>query len=129
MQAWETKSFNTARRTLRGYEARNMSRKAQIQGIEKGDILGQVEYARSNFSSCCITRSNWWGSFVLSKFLRHNQQLCVSSCLWCLRTASFLLRKLVTFGSTSIGDTFVAARDSSRHSPLRAECGDESRVS
>jgi transposase-like protein len=51
-------SFNTARRTLRGYEAMNMIRKGQIQGIEKGDILGQVEYARSNFSSCCITRAN-----------------------------------------------------------------------
>jgi len=30
-------SFNTARRTLRGYEAMNMSRKRQIQGVEKGD--------------------------------------------------------------------------------------------
>ncbi len=37
-------SFNTARRTLRGYEAMNMIRKGQIQGIEKGDILGQVGF-------------------------------------------------------------------------------------
>ena len=39
-------SFNTARRTLRGYEAMNMIRKGQIQGFEKGDILGQVERLR-----------------------------------------------------------------------------------
>ncbi len=39
-------SFNTARRTLRGYEAMNMIRKGQIQGIEKGDILAQVERLR-----------------------------------------------------------------------------------
>jgi transposase-like protein len=32
-------SFNTARRTLRGYEAMNMIRFGQIQGVEKGDIL------------------------------------------------------------------------------------------
>ena len=37
-------SFNTTRRTLRGYEAMNMIRIGQIQGIEKGDILGQVEF-------------------------------------------------------------------------------------
>ncbi len=36
-------SFNTAKRTLRGYEAMNMIRKGQIQGVDKGDILGQVE--------------------------------------------------------------------------------------
>ena len=37
---------NTARRTLRGYEAMNMIRSGQIQGVEKGDILGQVERPR-----------------------------------------------------------------------------------
>jgi transposase-like protein len=37
-------SFNTARRTLRGYEAMNMIRKGQIYGIEKGDIWGQVGF-------------------------------------------------------------------------------------
>ncbi len=37
-------SFNTARRTLRGYEAMNMIRKGQVHGVEKGDILGQVEF-------------------------------------------------------------------------------------
>ena len=49
MQAWETKSFNTARRTLRGYEAMNMIRKGPTQGIEKGDILGQVEFVPQIF--------------------------------------------------------------------------------
>jgi len=42
-------SFNTARRTLRGYEAMNMVRKGQIQGVKKGDILGQVEFVAQLF--------------------------------------------------------------------------------
>ena len=42
-------SFNTARRTIRGYEAMNMIRKGQIQGIEKGDIKGQVEFVYQIF--------------------------------------------------------------------------------
>ena len=37
-------SFNTARRTLRGYEAMKMIRKGQINGVEKGDILAQVGF-------------------------------------------------------------------------------------
>ena len=49
------RSFNTARRTLRGYEAMNMIRKGQINQVEKGDIRAQAEYARSNFRSCGIT--------------------------------------------------------------------------
>ncbi len=43
------KSFNTARRTLRGYEAMNMITKGQIQGVEKGDILAQVEFVSQIF--------------------------------------------------------------------------------
>jgi len=42
-------SFNTARRTLRGYEAMNMIRKGQVQGIEKGDIMSQVEFVSQIF--------------------------------------------------------------------------------
>lgn len=42
-------SFNTARRTLRGYETMNMIRKGQIQGVEKGDILGQVGFVSQIF--------------------------------------------------------------------------------
>jgi len=36
-------SFNTARRTLRGFEAMHMIRKGQIEGVEKGDSRAQVE--------------------------------------------------------------------------------------
>jgi len=36
-------SFNTARRTLRGYEAMNMIRKGQIQSVERGDIHTNVK--------------------------------------------------------------------------------------
>lgn len=42
-------SFYTARRTLRGYEAMNMIRKGQIQGVEKGNILGQLEFVYQIF--------------------------------------------------------------------------------
>lgn len=37
-------SFNTARRTLRGYEAMNMIRKGQVQGAAKGNIRAQTEF-------------------------------------------------------------------------------------
>jgi transposase-like protein len=43
------KSFNTARRTLRGYEAINMIRKNQIQGVEKGDVTGQISFIHQVF--------------------------------------------------------------------------------
>lgn len=42
-------SFNTARRTLRGYEAMNMIRKGQIPGVAKGDIRAQVEFVSQIF--------------------------------------------------------------------------------
>lgn len=42
-------SFNTAVRALRGYEAMNMVRKGQIQGVEKGDILGQAKFVAQIF--------------------------------------------------------------------------------
>jgi Transposase and inactivated derivatives len=35
-------SFETAWRTLQGYEMMNMMRKGQVQGIAKGDVGGQV---------------------------------------------------------------------------------------
>ena len=42
-------SFNTARRTLRGYEAMNMIRKGQVQGVAKGDIRAQAEFVSQIF--------------------------------------------------------------------------------
>ncbi|HEY4387880.1 MAG TPA: IS6 family transposase [Ktedonobacteraceae bacterium] len=35
-------SFETAWRTLQGYEMMNMMRKGQIQGVAKGDVRGQI---------------------------------------------------------------------------------------
>ncbi len=35
-------SFETAWRTLQGYEMMNMIRKGQVQGVNKGDIRGQI---------------------------------------------------------------------------------------
>lgn len=42
-------SFNTALATLRGYEAMNMIRKGQLQGIAKGNIRSQVEFVAQVF--------------------------------------------------------------------------------
>jgi transposase-like protein len=42
-------SFNTARRTLRGYEAMNMIRKGQVQGVERGDIVATVGFVSQIF--------------------------------------------------------------------------------
>jgi IS6 family transposase len=35
-------SFETAWRTLQGYEIMNMIRKGQVQGVDKADVRGQV---------------------------------------------------------------------------------------
>jgi transposase-like protein len=42
-------SFNTARRTIRGYESMNMIRKGQIKGVEKGDVMGQISFIHEIF--------------------------------------------------------------------------------
>jgi transposase, IS6 family len=42
-------SFNTARRTISGYEAMNMIRKGQIEGVGKSDIQGQVRFVSNLF--------------------------------------------------------------------------------
>ena len=39
----------TARRTIKGYEAMNMVRKGQIQGVAKGDIRTQTEFVSQLF--------------------------------------------------------------------------------
>jgi len=38
------KSFNTARRTIKGYEAMHMLRKGQVSGVAKGDVLAQLNF-------------------------------------------------------------------------------------
>ena len=42
-------SFETAGRTLQGYEVMNMIRKGQMDGVGKGDITGQVAFIASLF--------------------------------------------------------------------------------
>jgi transposase, IS6 family len=42
-------SFNSARRTIQGYEGMNMIRKGQIKGVEKGDVLGQISFIKEIF--------------------------------------------------------------------------------
>jgi transposase, IS6 family len=42
-------SFNSARRTIKGYEAMNTIRKGQIKNVEKGDVLGQISFINQIF--------------------------------------------------------------------------------
>lgn len=42
-------SFNTARRTLKGYEIMNMIRKGQIKGVGKGAVRERVEFMHQIF--------------------------------------------------------------------------------
>lgn len=42
-------SFNTARRTIRGYEVMNMIRKGQIQGVVKGAVTDRVKFIAEIF--------------------------------------------------------------------------------
>lgn len=41
--------FNTARRTLRGYEAMNILRKGQVVGVEKGNVKTRTEFVSQIF--------------------------------------------------------------------------------
>jgi transposase, IS6 family len=42
-------SFETAWRTLQGYEVMHMMRKGQVQGVAKGDIRGQITFIATLF--------------------------------------------------------------------------------
>ncbi|NEQ97092.1 MAG: IS6 family transposase [Cyanothece sp. SIO2G6] len=42
-------SFNTARRTIRGYEAMNMIRKGQIKNVDRDDVIGQISFIHNIF--------------------------------------------------------------------------------
>lgn len=44
-------SFETAWRTLQGYEAMNMIRKGQVRGGDKADILGQIAFVADLFGA------------------------------------------------------------------------------
>ncbi|NJN04587.1 MAG: DDE-type integrase/transposase/recombinase, partial [Leptolyngbyaceae cyanobacterium RM1_1_2] len=42
-------SFNSARRTLKGYEAMAMIRKGQIQNVDRNDVTGQISFIHQIF--------------------------------------------------------------------------------
>jgi hypothetical protein len=44
-------SFETAWRTLQGYEGMHMIRKGHMRGVEKGDILGQIVFIARLFEA------------------------------------------------------------------------------
>jgi len=43
------KSFNTARRTIKGYEVMNMLRKGQVIGVTKGEVKAQLDFMAQVF--------------------------------------------------------------------------------
>jgi transposase-like protein len=43
------KSFNTARRTIKGYEIMNMVRKGQIKGVNKGAVAERIDFINQIF--------------------------------------------------------------------------------
>jgi hypothetical protein len=43
-------SFETAWRTLQGFEVMNMIRKGQVQSVTKGDVQGQVALVAQLFA-------------------------------------------------------------------------------
>jgi len=46
---WGCGSYQTAWRTLQGYEAMNQLRKGQVQGTSKGDIGSQIRFIEAAF--------------------------------------------------------------------------------
>src|SRR5262245_16857644 len=48
-------AFDTAQRTLSGYETMHMLRKGQVKGVDKGDILAQVRVINSLFGLAAYT--------------------------------------------------------------------------
>ncbi|MEL6320618.1 MAG: IS6 family transposase, partial [Cyanobacteria bacterium J06626_14] len=42
-------SFNTAWHTLQGYEVMNMIRQGQINGVAKGNVIGQISFINEIF--------------------------------------------------------------------------------
>ncbi len=41
------REFDSASRTISGYESINMIRKGQIENVERGDVLGQIRFIHS----------------------------------------------------------------------------------
>lgn len=42
-------SFNSARKTIKGYEAMSMIRQGQINNVQKGDVIGQISFINQIF--------------------------------------------------------------------------------
>jgi transposase, IS6 family len=64
-------AFNTARPTIRGFEAMNMIRKGQIQGVDQGDVIGQISFLHQIFGRF-VSYSSSGGFPALLKFLQQN---------------------------------------------------------
>jgi len=66
-------SFNTARRTIRGYEITNMMRKGQVLGVPKGAIKERVLFINQIFGVVAQSEPLPQRFSVLTKFLQHNR--------------------------------------------------------
>jgi IS6 family transposase len=63
-------SFQTAWRTLQGYEIMNMMRKGQVQGVDKGVIVGQIAWIAKVFGVAAYMQRE--GHSMLILFLPHS---------------------------------------------------------
>ncbi len=66
-------SFNTARRTIRGYEITNMIRKGQILGHPLGAIKERILFINRIFAVIASSKLLQSVFSVLTKFLQHNR--------------------------------------------------------
>jgi len=59
-------SFETAWRTLQGYEIMNMIRKGQVQGVDKGDIVRQMAWVRNKIGTRRYCLFSHGGEYTIS---------------------------------------------------------------
>ena len=74
-------SFETAWRTLQGFEVMNMLRKGQVQGVNKGDARGQVAF-RWRQCRCHVPRSSRTGRVNLMCATGPLQSMSISVSQW-----------------------------------------------
>jgi len=67
-------SFQTAWRTLQGYEIMNMMRQGQVQGVDKGDTIGQIAWIAKVFGVAAYMQREGYSMLISfsSSFLQHN---------------------------------------------------------
>jgi hypothetical protein len=85
-------SFETAWRTLQGYEIMNMMRKGQVQGVDKGDIVGQIAWIAKVFGVAASMQRE--GHSMLILFLPHSCNTTLAVGFWVISGYHNLLHGL-----------------------------------